>query len=80
MPPHTIASLESRLISSEKIGTHYDFGLFQESGETILHDHDTIAALSDIHPGVNQVEPIASELLRRLGFSRSLMAIRESSE
>ena len=75
-PPHIIASLKSRLISSQKIGTDYDVGLFQEeSGQTIPRDRDTITVLFDIYSGVNRDEPIA--IVYGL---RNLMAIRQSSE
>jgi hypothetical protein len=57
-PPHTVASLKACIAKAEGM-TDHDLQAFEDMGEIIMKDDDTINILADVYPGIVQDAPIA---------------------
>ena len=59
-PPHTVASLKSRIVKIEGTILYQNMQIFKNmDGEELMNDNDHLAFQADSYPGCEEDDPIA---------------------
>ena len=71
-PPHTVASLKSRIVKTEGTRLYQKMQIFKDiDGEELMNDEDHLSFQADTYPGCEEDDPIAIVCLERT-FSKSI--------
>ena len=59
-PPHTVASLKSRIVKTEGTILTQNMQIFKDiDGEEVMNDNDHLSFQADTYPGCEEDDPIA---------------------
>ena len=59
-PPHTVASLKSRIVKTEGTILNQNMQIFKDiDGEELMNDKDHLSLQADTYPGCEEDDPIA---------------------